>query len=200
MAVVVTGATLASLPALTALAPFGTLAVTVDPDAANAPSLAESLRALGHEVLLMPHDVGAADVASVIDDAVARVPVAAGFAFGPTLPGAAREALLAATARHGGLVVDTVPAAESALVTAARAAALPTGGAALAVVAATDATRAFQLLREAGARTAREGQMIVVVEAVPVTLTALGRWLALPGEATPAPLTAVIARLGPTAY
>jgi hypothetical protein len=98
------------------------------------------------------------------------------------------------------MVLDTVPGAASPLLEQARAHAMPAAVAALTIPADATAQRAFQLLREAGTRAAREGQLVVVLEAAPPTLSALGRWLALPGDARPAPLSGLIRRGAATRY
>lgn len=200
MSVVVTGAKAADLPALTTFAAFGPLTVAIAPTE-TAADLGAALRALGHEVLVEATDLGAAarepgGVPAALEGAVRRLPMALGFALGPLPPGALREAVLASAVRAGALLLDTVPAATSALAAEARRLDLPAGGAVLAVRGDADATRAFQLLREAGARAVREGSTIVVLDAAPATLTALGRWLALPGTVTPAPLSITAARQG----
>lgn len=203
MAVVVDGATPASLPALRALAPFGPLTVSLDPQSEGAAGFASALRDLGNEVIVaMPAAPSAPALAGALDRGAAALPMAVGAAFGPLSDAAARDAALGAVARLQGLVLDRVPApAEgSALVAAARAGAMPAADTTLAIPADTPATRAFQLLREAGAKAARDGVAVVVVQASPATLTAIGRWLALPGEARPAPLTALVRRQGETRY
>jgi polysaccharide deacetylase 2 family uncharacterized protein YibQ len=196
MAVVVRDATAASLPALATLAPLGSLTVSIAPGAEGSAALAQGLRGQGHEVLL---DMGAAPAAEALPRAAAAVPQAAGFAFG-AVPPASAEALAQAASPLGAMLLDAVPAADSALLARARSDAMPAAVAALTIPADATAQRAFQLLREAGTRAAREGQLVVVLEAAPPTLSALGRWLALPGDARPAPLSGLIRRGGATRY
>jgi polysaccharide deacetylase 2 family uncharacterized protein YibQ len=190
MTVIVTGARAATLPALTTLAPLSAVTVAIAPDAEDRAGLATALRALGHEVLeTVPADAPALSV-----------PLSAGLAVPGVADMAAADAVLAAAESSGALAVDLLRGAASPLVEAGRAAGQPVAGAALRITAARTATEAFQTLRDAGALAAQEGTLVVALEASPATLTALGRWLALPGDVQPAPLTALIGRLCATRY
>jgi hypothetical protein len=190
MTVVVTGARAGSLPALTTLAPLGAVTVAIDTAVEDKAGLAAALRALGHEVL---ETVTAAAPAT-------DFPLTAGLAVAGGIDAAAAEALLRRAEDRGALAIDLTRAAGSPLVTAGRAEGQPVAGAALTIPAGRTASEAFQTLRDAGALAAQEGTLVVSLEASPATLTALGRWLALPGDVQPAPLTALIRRLGPTRY
>lgn len=190
MTVIVTGARAGTLPALTTLAPLSAVTVAMAPDAEDKAGLATALRALGHEVL----ETVPADAPSL------SVPLSAGLAVAGVADAAVADAVLAAAESNGALAVDLLRGGASPLVEAGRAAGQPVAGAALRITAERTATEAFQTLRDAAALAAREGTLVVTLETSPATLTALGRWLALPGDAQPAPLTALIGRLGATRY
>jgi polysaccharide deacetylase 2 family uncharacterized protein YibQ len=190
MTVIVTGARPGTLPALTTLAPLSAVTVALDAGLEDKAGLATALRALGHEVLeTVPADAPALSV-----------PLTVGLAVPGVADSTAAAAVLAAVADSGALAVDLLRGAASPLVEAGRAERQPVAGAALRIAAGQTATAAFQTLRDAGALAAQEGTLIVALEASPATLTALGRWLALPGDVQPAPLTALIGRLGDTRY
>jgi polysaccharide deacetylase 2 family uncharacterized protein YibQ len=189
MSVIVTNARPTSLPALTTLAPLGAITVAIHPDVSDPVALAEALRNLGHEVL----ETVTAGSAPTLD-------TAAGIALASVADTQGAEAALAAIAPFGGLAVDLDRGETSPLVQAGREAEQPVAGAALRIVPGDSASNAFQTLRDAGGLAAREGELVVALDAGPVTLTALGRWLALPGDVQPAPLSALIERLGPTRY
>lgn len=190
MTVIVTGARAATLPALTTLAPLSAVTVAIDLEAEDRAGLATALRALGHEVL----ETVSADAPAL------SVPLSAGLAVQGVADMAAADAVLATAEASGALAVDLLRGEASPLVEAGRAARQPVAGAALRITAARTATEAFQTLRDAGALAVQEGTLVVALEASPATLTALGRWLALPGDVQPAPLSALIGRLGATRY
>lgn len=209
VAVVLRGTARADLPALAALAELGPLSLALDAVDADAADLMARAADLGIETLAVV-DGGAgparaaADTAAEMVRAVTALPKVVGFALGgegPRLrdPDEAGKALTEA-ARERALVLDLDPAEGSALVELGRASQLPVAAPALRIGAAEPAAAAFQRLRGAADMAARSGDLVVLVEVSPSTLTAVGRWLALPGEAHPAPLTAVVSRAAPTRF
>jgi len=160
---------------------------------------AEAARAHGLEVIaLSPQDV----LTQGATGAEAMIPRAAGVVIGEDSPLDDPEAVgrLLASISEAGLMALDAGSGPWAVMALARSARMPVARARFRLGESAGATLTFQTLQEAARMAARDGSAVVMLSPGPETLASLRRWIATQDVVTLAPLSAVVARSGPTRY
>lgn len=160
---------------------------------------AEAARAQGLEVIaLSPHDV----LTQGATGAAAMIPRAAGVVIGEdgALDDPEAVGRLLASISEAGLMALDAGSGPWAMMALARSARMPVARARFRLDERAGATLAFQTLQEAARMAARDGSAVVMLSPGPETFASLRRWIATQDVVTLAPLSAVVARSGPTRY